>query len=138
METKEIYEFGPFRADVLQRRFKNGLALELSVRRFQILGRAVPGLSAGIRLLEQLQELHVPMMRITAVGLRLDVVPPHVFLAAGKGPRGLARHGAALTADAAVDIEDESELPVRIRRVVGEFHVAAELPVEDGAHSETG
>jgi hypothetical protein len=74
------------------------------------------------------------MMRVAAVGFGLDVVPPHVFLALGKGPGGLARHRAGLAADAAVDVEDEGELLVGIRRFVGVFHLATELPVEDVAH----
>ena len=73
-------------------------------------------------------------MRIAAVRLRLNIVPPHVFLALAEGPRRLAGHRAALASDAAVDVENESELLVGIRRFVRVIHFAAELPVVNVAH----
>ncbi len=43
---------------------------------------AVPHLATGVGLLQELQELHVPVLGIAAVGLGLHVVPPHELLAA--------------------------------------------------------
>ncbi len=67
---------------------------------------------SGVGLLEHLENLRVPALRVAAVGLGLDVGPPHVLLALAERPGGLARHRAALAGDAAVDVEDEGELPV--------------------------
>src|SRR3990172_5492239 len=87
-----------------------------------------------MRRLEQLKDLDVPMLRVAAVRLGLDVVPPHVLLALGKGPGGLAGAGAGLAADAAVDFEDGDELALRMSLVEDVGHLAAEMPVENFSH----
>src|SRR5262249_35763537 len=94
----------------------------------------VPDLPARIDLLQHGQQLRVPVLRIAAERLRLDVVPPHVLLALGKGPGALAGHGARLTADATVGVEDERELPLRVFLLEGIVHRASNLPVMNLRH----
>ncbi len=129
---------GALGTDVDLGRFEDGLAVEFAVRAFLAFSFVVPGLAARVGALQQIENLNVPMMRIAAVGLGFDVVPPHVFLAAREGPGGLAGHGAALAADAAVEVEDKGELVVGISRFIREIHVAAQLPIEDVAHVCSG
>src|ERR1043166_8454984 len=78
------------------------------------------------------------MLRISAIRLGLNIVPPHVFLAFGKGPRGLAGHRAALATDAAVKVENKGKLLARKCRFIGEFHLAAQLPIIHSAHGFFG
>src|ERR1043166_2996075 len=123
-------------ADIGERSLENGLAFELPVRAFEILSRSlgIPGLAARIQFFEQLEQLHIPMLRIAAIRLGLDVVPPHVLLALRESPGGLAGHGATLAANATVDVKNEGELLFRISRFVGIFHLPPQLPVIDSAH----
>src|SRR4029453_13558173 len=68
------------------RRLENLFPKKPAIGRVYILGLAAPVLPAGIGLLEQVERLHIPMMRIAAVGFGLNIVLPHVFLALRKGP----------------------------------------------------
>ena len=84
---------------------------------------------------KHLQYLDIPVLRIAAIGLALDIVPPHVLLPARECPRRFAGAGAGLAADAAVDVEDGGKLPIRVRLGVGVGHRAAKMPVVDVGHS---
>ena len=94
----------------------------------------VPDLFARIDLLEHIQQFCIPVMWVSTVGLGLDVVPPYQFLAPGKCPRALAGHRAGLAAEAAVNIEDKSELPFRVAFLMRIAHLTTNLPVVDVRH----
>lgn len=55
---------GAFVADVSFRSFEHRLAFEVAEGRFEVLRSSVPGLPAGVRLLEQVERLYIPMMRV--------------------------------------------------------------------------
>ncbi len=114
---------------------EDGLAVVLAVGADALLSvPPLPGAPVGVGLLQQLEDLHVPELRVAAVGLGLDVGPPHVLLALAEGPGRLAGHGAALAGDAAVDVEHEGELPLGEARLVGVAHLPPKLPVLHSRH----
>jgi hypothetical protein len=123
-----------FRADVGLGCFEDRFSSELAVGLLDVAWLAGPGLAARIGLLEQVEDFDVPMVGITAVRLCLHIVPPHVLLAPGEGPRGLAGHSAALATDATVDVEHEGKLLPGKCRFEWIFHVAAQLPIPDVTH----
>ena len=51
-----------------------------------------------------------PLLRVTDAGLGFDVVEPGVFHALAVGPDVFTRHGAGVTANALVEVEDKGEL----------------------------
>ena len=81
---------GAFGADIHFGGLKDGLAVEFAVRGILRRRLCVPGLAARVGVLQQIEDFHVPMMGIATIGFGLDVVPPHVFLAAREGPGRLA------------------------------------------------
>jgi hypothetical protein len=91
-------------------------------------------LLSRIGFFQQIKNLHVPELRIAAVGLGFDIGPPHMLLPLAERPGGLAGHGATLAGDTAVDVEDEGELTARESRLIGVGHFAAELPVMNVGH----
>src|SRR3989338_3041769 len=116
-------------------RFENRLAVKLAVRSLRIGGRlSRPALVSGIGFFQEIEDLDVPGLGVSSVGFRLHIGPPHVLLPFVEGPGGLARHGAALAGDTAVDIEDESKLTARESRLVRVSHLPADLPVMNSSH----
>ena len=98
---------------------------------------ALPNLTLGIGLVLKLQNLGVPVAGIAAIGLALDIVPPHVLLPLGEGPGGLAGHGTGLAGDASIDIEDSHELLRGMSLLIGVVHAPPKLPIIDFGHCES-
>ncbi len=116
-------------------RFKNSFPIELAVRFFLVSrGFTGPLLVTGIGLLQKIENLGIPELRITAVGLGLDIGPPHLLLAFAEGPSRFARHGATLARDAAVDVEDKGKLAFGKGLGVRVIHLSADLPVVNVGH----
>ncbi len=91
----------------------------------------VPYILTRIRLLQHLQNLPVPELRITTVRFRLYVVPPHILLALRKGPGGFVSHGTRLTGDTPVRVKYERKLLFRMFLLIDICSLPAQLPVID-------
>src|SRR5690606_35156151 len=88
---------------ILLRGLENRHAVEGAVGALLRVGwRSSPDLASGVRLLEHVEELRVPLARVAAERLRLHVVPPHELLPLREGPGALAGHRAGLASDAAI------------------------------------
>ena len=108
------------RVDIL---LKNGFSLKDAM--------LVPHLSSGIIRLQLRKKLLVPVEGISAVRLRLDVIPPHIFLTLAVGPGRFTGHRTRLACDTPIDIKDESELPVRVALCVGVRYFATNLAIKN-------
>ena len=127
--------FGSIRGNMLFSSFKNSFTSECPVRVFRCFVFRSPHLFFRILLFDHSQELGIPILRVTTIGFTFHVIPPHIFLPFGECPGGLASHGASLTGDTTIDIEDEGKLPLRMSLLVGITHLSSKLPIVDFRHS---
>jgi hypothetical protein len=91
-------------------------------------------LPTRIGLFEFLEDLDIPELGISAIGLGFYVVPPHRFLTFRKGPGGFAGHGASLTTNTAICVKDKGKLLFWMLFFIGVKHISTQLPVINFTH----
>jgi hypothetical protein len=111
-------------------RFEDSVTVIVPVRSYPIFF----SLSRPALVIQKRQGLDVPVLRIATIGLGLDIVPPHEFLALAKGPRTLAGHCTRLTGNTAIQVEYRCKLEFRAGFIIRVAHLSTELPIIDLRH----